>query len=117
MPHGKSWQEAEVLFLVKKTSTRIIVDDIFSWTSTFESFVDHLKCQLEVCMSQNLFLSLKKCLFCPNRMEFVGHDVCENGNRPAQSKRGLLKTWPKFEVVRDVASFLGFLNFYSMYIP
>ena len=28
-----------------------------------------------------------------------------------------MKTWPPFEVARDVVSFLGFLNFYSMYIP
>ena len=68
-------------------------------------------------MSQNLSLSLKKCLFCPERKEFVGHDVCTNVNRPAQSKHSLLKTWPGFKVARDVSSFLGFLNFYSSYIP
>ena len=28
-----------------------------------------------------------------------------------------MKTWPPFEVAWDVASFLGFLNFYPMYIP
>ena len=71
------------------TGTRIIVDDIFSWAPTFEIFIKYLECQLEVCMSQNLSLSLKKCLFCPERMEFVGHDVCTDGNRPAQSKHSL----------------------------
>ena len=50
-------------------------------------------------------------------MEFVGHDVCTNGNRPAQSKHSLVKAWPKFKVARDISSFLGFMNFYSMYIP
>ena len=115
-----TWKElasAKGIIFDSRTGTRIIVDDIFSWAPTFESFIEYLKCQLQVCLSQNLSLSLKKCLFCPERMEFVGQDVCENGNRPAQSKRGLLETWPKFEVARDVASFLGFLNFYSMYIP
>ena len=47
----------------------------------------------------------------------MGHDVCENGNRPAQSKHQLLKTWPDFKIARDIASFLGFLNFYSLYVP
>ena len=68
-------------------------------------------------MSQNLSLSLKKYLFCPERMEFVGHDVCTDGNRPAQSKHSLLKTWQPFKVARDIHSFLGFLNFYNNYIP
>ena len=99
------------------TGIRFIVDDIFSWAPTFEIFIKYLECQLEVCMSQNLSLSLKKCLFCPERMEFVGHDVCTDGNRPAQSKHSLLKTWPPFKVARDIHSFLGFLNFYNNYIP
>ena len=93
------------------------MDDIFSWAPIFDDFIKYLTCQLEVCMSQNLSLSLKKCLFCQERVEFVGHDVCEDGNRPAQSKHELLKTWPTFQVARDIASFLGFLNFYSQYIP
>ena len=60
-----------------ETDARIIVDDIFSWAHTFEIFIKYLECQLEVCMSQNLCLSLKKCLFCPERMEFVGRDMCK----------------------------------------
>ena len=47
-------------------------------------------------------------------MEFVGNDVCINGNFPSQSKHYLMNNWPPFEVARDVASFLGFLNFHSM---
>ena len=56
-------------------------------------------------------------LFCPEQMEFVGHDMCTDGNRPAQSKHSLLKTWPSFKVARDIHSFLGFLIFYNSYIP
>ena len=100
-----------------KTGMRLIVDEIYSWDHSFEDFIEYLKCQLDVCLSQNISLSLKKCLFCPERMEFVSHDVCINGNCPTQLKNPLMKTWPPFEVDRYVASFLGFLNFYSMYIP
>ena len=74
------------------TGTRIIEDGIFSWPPTFEVFIKYLERQLEVCMSQNLSLSLKKCAFCPECMAFVGRDVCIDGNRPTQSKRSLLKT-------------------------
>ena len=100
-----------------KTGTRITVDNIFSWAPTFDDFIKYLTCQLQVCLSQNLSWSLKKRLFCPERMEFVRHDVCTNGNRPAQSKHSLLKSWPVFKNSRDVSSFLGFMNFYAAYIP
>ena len=42
-----------------KLGTRTIVDDIFRWAPTFDVFIKYLTCQLEVCMSQNLSLSLK----------------------------------------------------------
>jgi hypothetical protein len=51
------------------------------------------------------------------RDEFVGIDVSEDGNRPAMSKHELLKTWPKPTIVRDIASFIGFAVFYSVFIP
>ena len=50
-------------------------------------------------------------------MEFTGHKVRVNGNQPAQLNNSLLKTMPDFKISRDVASFLGFLNFHSMFIP
>jgi hypothetical protein len=42
--------------------------------------------------------------------------VCIDGNRPAQSKHGLLETWPAPELVHDVAKFIGFAQFYSQFI-
>jgi hypothetical protein len=52
----------------------------------------------------------------PKHFEFVGNDVCPDGNRPAQSKHQLLQSWPSPEVVRNVAKFIGFAQFYSKYI-
>ena len=63
------------------------------------------------------FLIFEKEFFCPDRMEFVGHDVCANGNRPAMSKHALMEHWPAFVTARDIASYVGFLIFYSCYIP
>lgn len=99
------------------TGTRIIVDDIFSWADSFETFIAYLRCQFEVCRAQNLSLSLKKSIFLPKRVTFVGHDVCDDGNRPAQSKHQLLETWPEFTDVRSISSFVGLVNFYAKYIP
>ena len=45
-----------------KTGTRIIVDNICNCAPTFYDFIKYLTCQLHVCLSQNLSLSLKKCV-------------------------------------------------------
>ena len=99
------------------TNTRIIVDDILSWASMLKTALLYMECQLRVCLSQNLSLSLKKTHIFPVRMEFIGIDVSEDGNRPAMSKHQLLRTWPDPLIVRDIASLIGFAIFYSSFIP
>jgi hypothetical protein len=76
-----------------------------------------MECQLHVAQSHNLSLSLKKSFIFPKRVEFVGVDVCSDGNRPAQSKHNLLHLWKTPAIVRVVAKFVGFLQFYSQFIP
>ena len=51
------------------------------------------------------------------RFEFVGVDACIDGNHPAMSKHQLIKTWPALDLVRDVAKFVGFIQFYARFIP
>jgi hypothetical protein len=99
-----------------ETNTRIIIDDIVSHSKDLATSLQYMECQLQVCMAYHLSLSLKKSFIFPKRFEFVGNDVCPKGNRPAQSKHQLLKSWPSPEIVRDVAKFIGFAQFYSKYI-
>ena len=105
------------LTMDEDTNTNIIVDDILSWAKTLMSALLYMECQLRVAQSQRLSLSLKKSKLFPQRFEFVGVDVCADGNRPAQSKHQLLQHWPTPTIVRDVAKFVGFLQFYSRFIP
>jgi len=98
------------------TKKRIIVDDIFSHGPTVDISLLYIKCQLRICCSYHLYLSLKKRFIFPLRFEFVGNDVSPDGNGPAQTKHHLLESWPKMDIVRDVTKFIGFAQFYSMYI-
>jgi hypothetical protein len=53
-----------------KTGTHIIVGDIYGWALDFGSFIKYLGCQLDVYLSQNLSLSLKKCLLNQSVLNF-----------------------------------------------
>jgi hypothetical protein len=99
------------------TNTNIIVNDIFNWAKTFGKALLYMECQLCICKAYQLTLSLKKSHFFPKRFEFVGIDVSADGNQPAMSKHNLLRHWPLPKLVQDVASFIGFLQFYSSFIP
>jgi hypothetical protein len=76
-----------------------------------------MRCQLKVCQAYHLLLNLRKSHFFPKRFEFVGIDVCNDSNCPAQSKFMLLKTWPAPEIVGNIAKFISFAQFYSRLIP
>jgi hypothetical protein len=75
-----------------------------------------MECQLIVCQAYRLSLNLCKSFIFPLRFEFVGINVCADGNQPAKSKHTLLQTWPSPELMRDVAKFIGFAQFYSRFI-
>jgi hypothetical protein len=113
------WQklaESKGVRIDEDTNTKIIIDDIVSFAKMIQTALIYMECQLIVCQAYRLSLNLRKSFIFPPRFEFVGIDVCDDGNRPARSKHELLQTWPQPELVRDVAKFIGFAQFYSRFI-
>jgi hypothetical protein len=79
------------LTINKDLNTNIImIDDILSWATTLIIALLYMECQLPVAQSQNLLLSLKKSFIFPKHVDFVGVDICSDGNRSVQSKHNLL---------------------------
>ena len=75
------------------------------------------KCLSLVATKYNLTWKLKKCQWCPKKIEFVGADISEEGNSPAQSKKELILNWKYPQKPRDIMAFIGFAIFYSRWIP
>ncbi len=99
------------------TNTNIIVDDIVSWAKTYAYAMMYMECQPKICQLQNLSLNLKKLHIFPKQFQFVRIDDCQDKNRPAMSKHQLLQHWATPIIVRGIAKFLGFMQFYSHFIP
>jgi hypothetical protein len=117
---GSIWKEIakqNSLPINNDMNIRIIVDDIVSWAESPTCALAYMRCQLKVCQAYNLSLNLCKSHFFPPSFEFVGIDICLDGNCPAKSKHRLLETWPAPEIVCNVAKFIGFCQFYSRFIP
>ncbi len=112
----KALAQQSGLIIDEDLNTKIIVDEIFSWGKLLCQALLYMECQLQVCQSYRLSLSLKKSRIFSKRFEFVGIDVCLNGNRPAMSKHQLLQHWPQPEFVRDIAKVIRFAQFYGKFI-
>jgi hypothetical protein len=113
----KALAQQSGLVIDDNTNAKIIVDNIFSWSDLLENALSYLECQLCVCQAYQLSLSLHKCCIFSKRFEFVGIDVCPDGNRPAMSNHQLLEHWPQPEFIRDIAKIVGFTQFYGKFIP
>jgi hypothetical protein len=98
-------------------NTKIIVDNIFSWSELLEKALSYMECQLCLCQAYWFSLSLHKWCIFSKRFKFVGIDVCPDGNCPAMLKHQLLEHWPQPEFIRDVAKIIGFTQFYGKFIP
>ncbi len=59
----------------------------------------------------------KKSHIFPKQFEFVGSNVCPEGNHPAMTKHQLLEHWPMPIIVCDIAKFVGFMQFHSCFVP
>jgi hypothetical protein len=100
----------------KDANTNIIVDNILSYAKMLSIVLLYMDCQLWLA-PQNFSLSLKKLHTFLKHYEFVGVGICPESNCPAMSKLQLLQHWPWPVIVRNVAKFFGFIQFYSRFIP
>ena len=99
------------------TTIRVYIDDIGIATRT--SLQDHVAAVhdvLSVALTHDLFFSLKKCLFHAPEMDHLGVILGKGVTRMDPVKIAGIKDWPTLTKVKDVHSFLGFCNFYRIFI-
>jgi hypothetical protein len=92
-------------------------DNVFSWSDLLEKALSYMECQLHVCLTYQLSLSLRKSCIFSEHFDFVGIDVGLDRNFPAMSKHQLLEHWSQPKFVRNVAKIVRFAQFYGKLIP
>jgi hypothetical protein len=87
------------------------LDDILIYLENIEDYVKHVKEVLRRLKAYGLELKSKKCEFYKEEVEFLGHMVGVNRVRISETKIKTIKEWAIPKTVKDVQSFLGFVNF------
>ena len=96
----------------------VYIDDICIITKG--SFSEHLSLLNEVLQrlnKNNLKVHVKKCKFCCYETEFLGFKLTRQGLTPQQNKIEAILALRPPTTVRQVRSFLGFINYYKVFIP
>src|SRR6266850_4251073 len=94
----------------------VYMDDILIMASTKKELEERTKAVLQCLQENDLFLKLEKCKFAQTTIEFLGLIISENQIRMDAAKLAGIKQWPAPETIKQVCSFLGFMNFYRRFI-
>jgi hypothetical protein len=92
------------------------LDDILIYSETLEDHYAHVEEVLRRLNAYDLQVKPKKCEFHKEEVEFLGHIVGRHGIRMSESKIKTVKEWEQPKTVKDVQSFLGFINFNRQFI-
>ena len=95
----------------------VFVDDIIIFSKTPEDHVKHLCAVIECLTASNLPLKLVKCHFFMKRLYLLGHLISYDEITIDHRKLTNINKWKPPSSAKEVAKFLGFVNYFRKFIP
>ena len=92
------------------------IDDMITGSDDTEHLAT-LNQVLERLEKHNIKVNLKKCHFLAKSVKYLGHLIDVEGKHALTDKLDAVKNAPVPRNVPELQSFLGLLNYYSMFLP
>lgn len=94
----------------------IYLDDIITFSTTFEEHLERLERTFQRIREAGLKLKPKKCHIAKEEVEFLGYLVSDKGVRPDPNKVAPVMNFPRPRDVSQVRSFMGICSYYRRFI-
>ena len=95
----------------------IYLDDIIVFSQTPEEHIYRLKALFNKLKAAGLKLKPSKCDLFKQQINYLGHVLSKEGVSTDPEKIKAVTEWPLPTTVTEVRSFLGFVSYYSRFIP
>ena len=94
----------------------IFLDDILVYSRTLEEHAKYVCFVLQtLCDKQFVYAKISKCKFFKKSITYLGHIITERGVKIDPSRIEKIKLWPTLRNIREVRSFLGFVEFFPWF--
>ena len=104
--------------VIDRHESGVYIDDLGIHTKgSFEYHLSVVKECLQILRDHDLYAKPEKCEFFKKEMHFLGFIASKNTIRMDPDKLKAIDSWSEPKTVKQVQSFLGFLNFYRRFIP
>ncbi|WVZ81111.1 hypothetical protein U9M48_028527 [Paspalum notatum var. saurae] len=94
----------------------VYFDDILIYGKSLHEHMDHLRAVFDVLRAARLFGNIEKCIFCTDRVFFLGYVVTPQGIEVDEAKVQAIRSWPTPTTVSQVRSFHGLAGFYYCFV-
>ena len=98
-------------------SVIVYLDDILIFSATKEEHLKHLREVFIILKENRLIAKESKCEFMLEEIQFLGFNIGSGVIKPDPSKIAYLKKIVRPTTIKEVRSFVGFINFYRRFIP
>ena len=102
--------------MVGERKVVIFMDDVIVHGKTRNELTARVGEFLQTCKEENLHLKISKSTFETQEVDFLGYKVREGQYSPCPVKTAAIKDWPTPTNLKELRSFIGFCNFYRMFI-
>ena len=97
-------------------STLVYLDDIIVFSKSIDDHIKHLATVFKLLAENGLKLKLKKCEFCKDKIDYLGHIVSRDGVMPNPKKIQAIVNYPEPRNSKELSSFLGLASYYRRFI-
>jgi hypothetical protein len=94
----------------------VYFDDILIYSKSMEDRLKHSSAIFDALCAALLFANMDKCIFCTQRVTFLGYVVTPQGIEVDSSKIAAFQEWPTLATVTQIQSFLGLAGFYRRFV-
>ena len=113
---GATFQRTMEYVLKGLTNVLCYLDDILVYSKTFKDHMDKLEKTFMSLEKANLKLKPSKCIFCSERVEYLGFIVTKEGIVPNPAKTSAIKSYPVPRTAKEVKRFMGIASYYRRFI-